>query len=152
MSYRTHITAAATAMLVVVLELVISGFSQTTVSTGGIQGTVTDPSGALVSGAQVSLTNLSTGQTASANTNSAGAYTFAFLKPGDFVVSIEAKGFKTTRVPLTVQVDQTANGNAKLVVGDSSESIDVLASDLRSTPSRPLCRACSLPVRSRICP
>jgi len=113
-------------MLVVVLALAISTFSQTTVSTGGIQGTVTDPSGALVSGAKVFLSTI-----ASVNTNSAGAYTFAFLKPGEFVVRIEAKGFKTTRLSLVVNVGQTANGNAKLVIGDSSESIDVLATDLQ---------------------
>ena len=119
------------AILVALLCLVVSGFSQTTVSTGGIQGTVTDPSGALVTGAIVSITNTATGQTASVDTNSAGAYTFAFLKPGDYVVRIEAKGFKTTRLPITVKVDQTANGNATLVVGDSSETVDVSASDLQ---------------------
>jgi hypothetical protein len=119
------------AILVAVLGVVDSGFSQTTVSTGGIQGTVTDPSGALVTGAIVSITNTATGQTASVNTNSTGAYTFAFLKPGDYVVRIEARGFKTTRLPITVKVDQTANGNATLVVGDSSETVDVSASDLQ---------------------
>jgi len=51
------------AILVALLCLVVSGFSQTTVSTGGIQGTVTDPSGALVTGAIVSITNTATGQT-----------------------------------------------------------------------------------------
>ncbi len=61
------------AILVVLLGLVVSGFSQTTVSTGGIQGTVTDPSGALVTGAIVSITNTAPGQTASVNTNSAGS-------------------------------------------------------------------------------
>jgi hypothetical protein len=119
------------AIPVAVLGLVISGFTQTTVSTGAIQGTVTDASGALVSGAKVSLTSVATGQIVFANTSSAGAYTFSFLKPGDFVVRIEAQGFKTVRLPLTVKVDQTANANAKLVVGDSSESIDVVASSLQ---------------------
>ena len=52
------------AILVALLALVVSGFSQTTVSTGGIQGTVTDPIGALVTGAIVSITNTATGQTA----------------------------------------------------------------------------------------
>ena len=128
---RTHRISVPAAMLGAVLALAISVFSQTTISTGAIQGTVTDPSGALVSGANVSLTNMATGQIASVNTNSAGAYTFAFLKPGDFVVTIEAKDFKTTRLSLMVKVDQTANGSAKLVIGDSSESVDVLASDLQ---------------------
>jgi Carboxypeptidase regulatory-like domain len=119
------------AILVALLGLVVSGFSQTTVSTGGIQGTVTDPSGALVTGAIVSITNTATGETTSVKTNSAGAYTFAFLKPADYVVRIEARSFKTTRLPITVKVDQTANGNATLVVGDSSETVDVSASDLQ---------------------
>ena len=129
--HRTQRIGVCLTILVAVFGLVPSGFAQTTVSTGGIQGIVTDPSGAFVSGAVVSVTNVATGQTASVNTHLVGAYTFAFLRPGDFVVRIEAKGFKTTRLPITVKVDQTANGNAKLVVGDSSESIDVLASDLQ---------------------
>jgi hypothetical protein len=119
------------AMLIVVLGLAISGFAQTTISTGGIQGTVTDASGAVISGAKVSLTNVGTGEIASANTNSAGAYIFAFLRPGDFVVRIEANGFKTTRLPLTVKVDQMAIGSTKLVLGDSSDSIEVLATSLQ---------------------
>jgi hypothetical protein len=130
-SDRTHRISVSAAMLVVVLGLVISAFSQTTVSTGGIQGTVTDPSGALISGAKVSLSNVTTGEIASVNTNSSGAYTFAFLKPGDFVVTVEAKGFKTTRMSLVVKVDTTVNGGAKLVIGNDSESVDVLASDLQ---------------------
>src|SRR5580704_18911682 len=119
------------AILVALLGLVVSGFSQTTISTGGIQGTVTDPSGPLVTGTIVPITNTATGETTSVKTNSAGAYTFAFLKPADYVVRIEARSFKTTRLPITVKVDQTANGNATLVVGDSSEIVDVLASDLQ---------------------
>src|SRR5580704_10524015 len=125
------------AILVALLGLVVSGFSQTTISTGGIQGTVTDPSGPLVTGALVSITNTATGQTASVKTNSAGAYTFAFLKPGDYVIRIEAKGFKITRLPITVKVDQTTNGNGTLAVGDSSEVVDVLASGLQVNTIQP---------------
>jgi len=122
---------ALASMLVAIVGLAISVFSQTTVSTGGIQGTVIDPSGAVISGAKVSLNSVATEQIASITTNSAGTYTFAFLKPGDFVVTVEAKGFKTTRLSLMVKVDQTANGDAKLVVGDSAESIDVLGNMLQ---------------------
>ena len=131
MGHGTHRIGVLAAISVAVLGLVISAASQTTVSTGGIQGTVTDASGAVVRGAKVSLTYVATGQIASVDTNSAGAYIFAFLNPGDFVVRIEAKGFKTTRLPLTVKVDQTANGNARLVVGDSSESIEVLGTSIQ---------------------
>jgi hypothetical protein len=122
---------ALPSMLVAVVGLAISVFSQTTVSTGGVQGTVVDPSGAVISGAKVSLSNAAAEQITSVNANSAGGYTFAFLKPGGFLVTIEAMGFKTTRLSLIVKVDQTANGDAKLALGDSSESVDVQASDLQ---------------------
>jgi len=58
MGCQTHRIGVLAAILLAVPALTLSGFSQTTVSTGGIQGTVTDPSGALVSGAKVSLTNV----------------------------------------------------------------------------------------------
>src|SRR5215472_3873981 len=74
--HRSQRIVIRLAMLFVLLALPIPGFAQTTVSTGGIQGTVTDPSGALVSGAKVSVANVATGETTSAKTNSAGAYTF----------------------------------------------------------------------------
>ena len=61
-------------VLMVVLTLVLSGAAQTTISTGSIQGTVTDPSGAVLSGAKVSITNKATGQTITTTTNASGAY------------------------------------------------------------------------------
>ena len=50
--------------------------------TGGISGTVTDPSGAVVPNAKVSLKNSATGETQSTNTTSTGLYNFPLLKPG----------------------------------------------------------------------
>src|ERR1700731_2986413 len=83
------------AILVALLGLVVSGFSQTTISTAGLQGTVTEQSGARVPGAIVSSTNTAIGQAASVNRNSAGASLFAFLKTTDYVLRIEARSFKT---------------------------------------------------------
>lgn len=117
--------------LTAILASVVSGFSQTTVSTGAIQGVVMDPDERLVSGAIVSITDQASGQTTSINTNSRGQYTFAFLKPGEFAATVEAKGFKTAHLMVTVKLGQTANGSAALVVGDSSDSINVSASDLQ---------------------
>src|SRR6267154_4429438 len=68
-------------------------FAQTTISTGSIVGTVTDPTGAVVSGAKVEITNKGTGQTQSFTTSSAGAYASGALTPGDYMVRIEANGF-----------------------------------------------------------
>ncbi len=104
--------------------------AQTTISTGSIQGTITDQSGAVVPGAKVLIINKSTGQTYSVMTTSSGAYASGALNPGDYTVRVEAKGFKTTETPVTVQVNVTSSANLKLAVGQGSEVVEVQGSDV----------------------
>src|SRR5579863_3250241 len=81
---------------VVLLLLLPAGlFAQTTISSGSVQGTVTDPSGAVVRGATVTVTNKATGGTIQATTDSSGIYTSGALTPGTYTIRVEAKGFKT---------------------------------------------------------
>src|SRR5215469_9678777 len=84
--------------------------SQTTISTGSIVGTVTDPSGAVVSGAKVSIKNRGTGQVTGTTTTSAGTYASGALIPGEYQVRIEAQGFKSEELAITVQVNTTTSG------------------------------------------
>src|SRR5438445_13189481 len=105
--------------------------AQTTISTGSIQGTVTDPSGAVVSGATVKITNKATGQGISTTTSSAGTYTSGALLPGEYVVRVEGQGFKTSELPVTVQVGVTSAGNVKLNVGEASQVVEVQAAQLQ---------------------
>jgi Carboxypeptidase regulatory-like domain len=72
--------------LLLITFLFSSAFTQTTVGTGSIVGTVIDQSGAVVSGAEVTITNQGTGQTTSLTTNSVGAYTSGALVPGEYKV------------------------------------------------------------------
>jgi hypothetical protein len=104
--------------------------AQTTISTGSIQGTVTDPSGASVAGAKVTIRNAGTNQAIQATTNSAGTFASGALTPGQYVVRIESSGFKTTELPVMVQVNTTAAANAKLTLGESSQVVEVQASTL----------------------
>jgi len=67
-------------------------------------GTVTDPSGAFVSGAKVTIANQATGQTINFITNSSGTYNSGALTPGDYKVQVAAKGFSSVSLPVTVQV------------------------------------------------
>src|SRR5258706_7419476 len=76
--------------------LAVFAVAQTTISTGSIVGTVTDPQGAVVSGAKVSITNAGTGQAISLATNSAGAYNSGALQSGSYTVQISAAGFRST--------------------------------------------------------
>lgn len=102
--------------------------AQTTLSTGSISGTVTDPSGAVVSDAKVVITSVSTGQKVELTSNGAGAFGSGPLSPGSYKVQISAKGFSTMSQTLTVQVGNTATVNAKLAVGQESTVVEVQGS------------------------
>src|SRR6266581_2238976 len=116
----------------VILSLLLpSAFAQTTVGTGSIVGTVTDPSGAVVSGAKVTITNAGTGQVMNLTTNSSGAYASGALAPGNYKVQISGKGFKTVNQGIAVQVGNTATVNAKLELGQESQVIEVQGEQLQ---------------------
>src|SRR6266852_3659975 len=118
------------ASLVVALVLSVLTFAQPTISPGSIQGTVTDPSGAVVSGARISIRNKGTNQVTETTTTSAGTYASGALIPGQYTVRIEAKGFRTVELPVIVEVNTTVAGNAKLTLGQSAEVIEVQGSTL----------------------
>jgi hypothetical protein len=108
-----------------------ASLAQTTISTGSIQGTVTDPSGAVVSGAKISISNKATGRVINATSTSAGAYTSGALTPGDYSLRVEAPGFKTSQLPITVQVGVTSPGNVKLQVGETSQIVQVQGAQIQ---------------------
>jgi len=117
-------------VLMVVSFSVLFATAQTTISTGSIQGTVTDPSGAVLTGAKVSITNKATGQTISSITNAAGAYTSGALTPAEYEVRFEMKGFHTTVENVQVQVNTTSSANAKLGLGESTQVVEVQAAEV----------------------
>jgi outer membrane receptor protein involved in Fe transport len=93
---------------------------------GTIVGTVDDPSGAMLSGTTVKLTNLDTNETRTVQTGSAGEFTFPNLVAGLYRVDVEMTGFKHfIQDKIEVQVDVTTRVDAKLQVGNTSESVTV---------------------------
>jgi hypothetical protein len=111
--------------------------AQTNVGNGSIQGNVTDPSGAVVSGAKITITEKSKGVATVRTSDSKGSYTSGSLIPGVYSVRVEAPGFKTTEVPVTVQVDNTATANIKLEVGQTSQVVEVEASSVSVNTEQP---------------
>src|SRR3984957_14987895 len=93
---------------------------------GSVSGTITDPSGAAVSGANVTLTNVGTAEKRTESTGDDGHFTFVNLFPGQYRIDIEKPGFKHFGHPgITVQVQQDTHIDAALTVGQASETVEV---------------------------
>jgi outer membrane receptor protein involved in Fe transport len=94
--------------------------------TGSIRGTVTDPTGAVIAGAQVTARNIDTGVTLHTVSNSSGLYNFQFLVIGNYKVIATSPGFDSQEMgPVQLQIDQVASIDAKLRVGKTSETVSV---------------------------
>ena len=106
-------------------------FAQTTVASGSIVGTITDPSNAVVTGAEVAITNTATGQVIRITTNSAGTYNSGALIPGDYILQVTAKGFRTIRMPITVLLGITASRSVRLLVGTGDQVLEVTSPALQ---------------------
>ena len=94
-------------------------------SAGTVRGTVRDQSGAVVPGADVTLTNVATGVAARTRTNATGFYTFPALTPGSYRIAVESPGMKKFEGSLTVQVQQAAAVDAVLPVAQAVSEIVV---------------------------
>ncbi|HXJ06407.1 MAG TPA: TonB-dependent receptor [Candidatus Acidoferrum sp.] len=109
-------------MLVFVTRLFAQGGGS-----AAITGTVLDPSGAVVSGAQVTVTQAATSVKRSTTTNASGAFTISSLPPANYSVTIEAPGFKTLKQDITLLADQIRTIDARLELGQASQEVTVEA-------------------------
>ncbi len=118
-------TSGSFLALLAIVTLLSSILLAQNIVTGGISGTVTDPSGAVVPNAKVSLKSNATGETQATNTSSSGLYNFPLLKPGSYTVSVSQSGFRSLNESVEVPLGQVATANIKLVVGNTSETVEV---------------------------
>jgi Carboxypeptidase regulatory-like domain len=94
--------------------------------TSGIEGTVTDPTGAVLSGATVTIKNDETGATQTVQTQESGYFRFTTLPSAAFTVSAAAAGFKTTvQEHIQLQVAETKTVNVHMVVGGTDSTVTV---------------------------
>ena len=104
-----------------------SAFAQGT-NLGSIRGTVTDPNGAALPGAQVQVTDLATNITTNVTTNGEGNYEAANLKFGTYRVSISNQGFKNAVInEVVLRGSSTVRADAALEVGTTTEEVTVQA-------------------------
>jgi hypothetical protein len=95
-------------------------------SKGILVGTITDPDGAVVSGATVKITNTATGTARETTTTDEGNYRLDAVDPGTYSAEVTSSGFKTImRTNITIAAGQATTSDFKLEVGSQGESIDV---------------------------
>jgi hypothetical protein len=111
-------------MLVLLAPLSAAAHAQS--DSAEISGRITDPTGALIGGAVVELSDTARGTVQKATSNHDGIYVFPFVKPGRYSVSVGAAGFhRVDLVSLTANTQDHIEQNFKLEVGSSSESLTV---------------------------
>jgi hypothetical protein len=114
------------AVFFLAMTLLVPSLMAQTAATGALTGTITDPSGAVVPNATVTLRNVDTGQARTVMTVADGTYTFSLLAPGTYRLRIEAGGFKPLEVPsATVNVTETEVLNRSLEVGAQTQTVTV---------------------------
>jgi hypothetical protein len=107
------------------LSLASRSVAQSTIATGSITGVVTDPSGAAVPNAQVTITNVGTNATIHVQTTSTGNYSSGPLNPGTYKIKVSAAGFQTFELTTVVQLGTTSSGDVKLKVGAQTMTVEV---------------------------
>ena len=114
---RSYTSLSLRAAAVAVLPLWCAGVVLAQTATG-INGTVTDKSGATVGGCQVEVKNDATGVVSRATTSSAGTFNFPNLLPGTYTVTFSHSGFSTQiESGVTVETGKTAGVNESLAAG-----------------------------------
>jgi hypothetical protein len=111
------------AIVLAMTTLISPLYAQT--DSGTVRGTVTDATGAVVSGAVITLANTQTGQVRSTKTDSAGAFDFESVSRGQYKANVEAQGFQTQEQLFELQVSQTQSLNFSLRPGAANTTITV---------------------------
>jgi hypothetical protein len=110
----------------------LAGYGQaTSVNGGSIQGTITDPTGAVVPDATVNITATDTGSVKIVTTDSAGFYSVGPLLPGNYTVTVTKGGFEKLSVKTVVRTGTATSGSFKVTLGASTETVEVNAGALQ---------------------
>jgi Carboxypeptidase regulatory-like domain len=133
---RPHSNRWAPRVFLYATCLVLGGLScllaaQTTIGTGSIVGTISDPTGAVIAGARVTITNVETRQVISVATNPSGSFNSGALVPSAYKILVSSRGFSSAEATVTVLVGNTATVNVSLRIGNEKEVVEVEDSALQ---------------------
>lgn len=111
--------------LVVIVVFCLAGLALAQTDTARLIGTITDPTGAVIPKATVSVTNTATGRAVTTETGAAGEYTVNALSAGRYHINVKAPGFKSESADLTLEVSQVQEISLKLETGEAATTVDV---------------------------
>jgi hypothetical protein len=132
MTYWRRCVAGSLLALVTLLISIKSASAQQTL--GGILGTVTDTSGAAISGVKADLVSEATGLSRSATAKNNGEFAFTDLPVGAYELTFTHDGFETSKYSdITVQADRTVTLNVRLKVGSVTSAVEVTANPTLNT-------------------
>jgi hypothetical protein len=102
--------------------------SEAQVTNATLNGIISDPNGAAISGAQVQIRNLDTNSAETVDSNGTGVYSEGEIPPGNYAITVDAKGFrKTVQTGIVLTVGQVATLNIGLQLGDAKQTVTVTA-------------------------
>ncbi len=107
------------------------------VNGGSIQGSITDPSGGALPGADVVIKSTDTGLTKTLKTDNSGFYSIGPLNPGAYTVTVTLNGFETLNVQTVVRTGTATSGNFRLTVGSEAQTIQVNAGQVQVNTDQP---------------
>ena len=119
-------------VLIAVLSLSFAARAYGQLGKGAVEGSVTDPSGASVPNATVTLVNEGTGVARTVQSNAAGLYRFDFTEAGSYSLKVAAQGFANYELTkLVVTVGQTVTSDVRLELGRTAATVTVEASGVQ---------------------
>jgi hypothetical protein len=125
---RMRLVASPLALALATTLLLLPRIANAQAVTGTIFGTVTDNSGAVMPGVTVTVTNVDTSRSRTYVTDGNGEYTAPSVQTGTYKVGAELQGFKSVLVEgITVSVDQRVRVDARLELGNMSETVEIIA-------------------------
>src|SRR5438067_3099927 len=122
---KTHMKAIRFLAVAALVLCSVTALKAQTI-TGSVNGTVTDPSGAVIPNAKVTAINVDTGVTTETTSNGEGIYNLRFLQIGNYKVTVESTGFAASTVgPFVLETNQNAKIDAKLVLAGQVQKVSV---------------------------
>jgi hypothetical protein len=145
-------------LAMVTLVFAAAAFAQAQASSADLNGTVTDPSGAVVPGATITARDTATGITRTVTSDESGEYKFIGLPPGEYEITAEARTFKKTIIPsvrltvgqnaeLTVRLEAGAEGATVTITGEDVELVETTRTTVSTTIDQQ--RIENLPINER---